>query len=187
MRAGLYLTMAYIIYAGVIPLTFAPADGSAIAKVTQTDPVIPFLGYFYTRFDIAADDIIEKISTYAVLALMLLVSTRWYRRGSLGMRVYKVAKFGVCLSIPIEIVQVFIPVRVATITDLLLAAMGCVVGVLTTEVLANAYSLSITPQLAIRSEQPAISPVDELIQTLMDPNPNAPKEPSPARTTIDVS
>ncbi len=187
LRIGLYLTMAYIVYSGIIPFIFLQKNGSAFAQSSSTNPLMPFLGYFYTRFDVAADDILEKIATYTVLAIMLVLSTRWYRRGSLSWRAFKVAKFGVCLSIPIEMVQIFIPIRVATITDPLLAIAGCVSGVLILDVIANALRHSSTPTQVSVSQQPSLSPVDELIQTLMQPDPNAPKEPSPKRTTIKMS
>ena len=83
----------------------------------------------------------------------------------------------------------YIPVRVASLTDLILAACGSAVGVFAQERMLIFYHFSSSTE-AVRPEARGrgaaapedLSPTDALIASLMDPYTEAPAEHVPTRT-----
>ncbi len=182
---GCIATAVYIIYAGVIPLTFAEEAGGPMASLTSQG-FLPFFSYFVTRFDLMMADVMEKFASYAVFAALLALC--WTRKGASASRppLLAITAVGVGLSTLIEIVQMFIPVRVTSLTDLVLASAGCVTGVVAQEWIVGTYVLTKarTAQGDKQVERAPtrtslLPPSDALVATLMEPHADAPEEPSP--------
>ncbi len=150
--------------------------------------VLPFFAYFLTRFDLMMADVMEKFVAYAVFAAMLAsIWTRVWRLDT-GARALTLAATGVAVAIPLEIVQMFIPVRVPSLTDLILAGCGSVVGAIAQEKAVMFYCFArsrdaVRPE--VRGRKPStpadLAPTDVLVATLMDPHAGAPVEHVPTR------
>jgi hypothetical protein len=175
----------YIVYTGLIPLTFNLGHGGPAASIAS-ESFLPFFAYFVTRFDLMMDDVMEKFVSYALFAALLV--TCWARAGRVATssRVFVVAAVGVAISVVIEIAQMFIPVRVTSLTDPILAAAGCAVGVLGQEYAVSFYRFASTHEMLGPAEaepRPTmvgdLAPADALIASLAEPRQDAPVEPSP--------
>lgn len=184
-RVGCSAMLMYIIYTGVIPLTINIGHGGPEASMGSAG-FWPFFAYFLTRFDLMMDDVMEKFISYALFAALLAAC--WTRVAGLPLRsrLFAVATIGVSISIAIEITQMFIPIRVASLTDPILAACGCVVGVLGQEHAAQFYRFAMTHESlgpkglqAEREARTRLTPADALLAGLTEPRPDAPVEPSP--------
>lgn len=182
-RIGCAATLIYIVYAGVIPLTINTEHGGPEVSIGSKG-FLPFFAYFVTRFDLMMDDVMEKFVSYALFAALLAAC--WARVANLATssRVLAVTTVGVAISVVIEAVQMFIPVRVTSLTDPILAACGCVVGVLGREHAVAFYRFATTHQMLgpkepqAEREVPARLPsTDTLIASLTEPRPDAPVEP----------
>ena len=111
------------------------------------------------------------------------------------------AGVGVVLSATIELMQMFIPVRVTSLSDPMVAACGCALGVLARQHALRFYVFATSIPAVDRADpradpraagfslrerprrlKPAaqMSPTDELIATLTEPHEGAPAEHSPA-------
>jgi len=184
-QVAIVLTMAFIVYNGVIPLTFDSTKGGVRAAVSATE-FLPFMAYFVTRFDLMMTDVMEKFASYLVLAALLAAYWRRIERRSLSMRIAAVTPVCVLLSCVIEFVQVFVVVRVTSLTDPILAAAGAVVGVIGQAQL-SAFNWHVHAlEAALRTHRPddesaTLGPTDELISTLTEPYDDAPTEPTPHR------
>ncbi len=193
---GCLAVVVYMLYTGVIPLVLDVDPGGPTRAVTS-DGFLPFFAYFVTRFDLMMDDVMEKLVSFAVFAALLV--TAWPRVRALPTtsRLLVTAGVGVALSATIEFTQMFIPVRVTTLSDPMVAACGCALGVFAQEHALRFYGLAASagagdraaaraagfdPRERSRRLKPAaqVSPTDELIATLMEPHEGAPAEPSPA-------
>lgn len=183
---GLTGSVAYIIYTGTLPWSFGSPDGGVTAAV-RSPGFLPFLAYFAARFDVMLTDVMEKFAAYVVFAALLAASWRELARRPAGERFLRVTVVGVVLASVIEIVQVFIPVRVTSSTDVILAAAGCLVGVLAHEHGSAFYRFATSPAVTDAYNRPSRAPEsgrrtlsDALIGTLMEPNTQAPVEHVPA-------
>lgn len=179
--------LAYIVYTGVIPCLFQ-WDVKTGAASLASPAVFPFYAYFIGRFDLMMGDAMEKFSSYAVLAVLL--AGGWTRAANLPLkrRIAAVAMVCVPLSLAIEFVQLFIPIRVAGLTEPILASCACVFGVVLQEqaVRFSQYARSHSPTEGTRWVVPArrptpvvppvLSPSDQLIATLTEPHADAPTE-----------
>jgi hypothetical protein len=92
---------------------------------------------------------------------------------------------GVALSLVIEAVQMFMTVRITSLTDPLLALAGCLIGVITLQQMAM-FHRDATDLVPVRIQVPSdavepLPPADALIASLTDPHPDAPIEPSRGR------
>lgn len=187
LRWGCMAVVAYIVYTGVIPCLFQ-WDVETGAASLASPGFFPFYAYFIGRFDLMMGDAMEKFSSYAVLAVLLAGS--WARAVNLPLkrRIAAVAMVCVPLSLAIEFVQLFIPIRVAGLTEPILASCACVFGVVLQEqaVRFYHYARSQTPAELIREVVPArrptpavspvLSPTDQLIATLTESHADAPIE-----------
>ena len=192
---GSAATLAYIVYIGLIPLTLDTTEGALRRALASTD-FLPFFAYFTTRFDLMMADVMEKFVSYAVLAVLL--ATCWTRVGRLGVasRAAVLGAVGVAVAMPLEIVQAYIPVRVAGLTDLILAACGCVAGTIAQEKAVGFYDL-VTCRRAAEAKRdprasreparvPAMTPADQLVASLIDPREDAPAESPSGPSPIDA-
>jgi len=182
--------VAYILYTGVIPLTFS-ARTTGLWQSLNEEAFWPFIGYFVTRFDVMVDDAMEKVGAYALFGAMLVLSWPRLRTISIGGRMMRLAVLGAVVSVPIEIVQAYIPIRITSLTDPILAAGGMCVGVLALEYVARFYRLArlleaATPRGtdADDAHPSGASALDTLLGDLLEPHVDAPAEPGirePAR------
>jgi VanZ family protein len=187
-RVGLALIIAYIVYTGVVPCTFGEQTGGLTASVNN-ESFLPFFAYFMSRFDLMMADAMQKFASYMLFAMLLAMWWSQVARSEMRSPVLAITAVGVSLSLLIELVQLFIPVRVTSLTDPILAGAGCVTGVLAQRHIADFYHFARTRPPAYqvdrarRQRSPfAELPLDDaLIATLYDPRPDAPVEPSPKR------
>lgn len=189
-KVGCAAAAGYIFYAGLIPLTFdLGSDGPAESFASKA--FLPFYGYFIARFDLMMDDAMEKFACYAVFAALL--ATCWTRMTGAGhrSRPLAIATAGVAISVVIELFQMFIPVRVTSLTDPILAGAGCVAGAIAQQYAVKFYQLASSIRF-VALDTPAhlaaatqgLAPGDALIATLAEPKPDAPSEPSPTRPPV---
>ena len=145
------------------------------------------MAYFVTRFDLMMTDVMEKFTSYAVLAALL--ATCWTRlaRTDMWPRLIRITTICVALSSLFECVQMFIPIRAVSLTDPILAAAGCIVGVVIQERAVRFYRFSVAEEVLGPDDRPAtpeqmrgLTITDSLIASLADPSVHAPTEPSPA-------
>lgn len=184
---GVAFFLAYIVYTGILPFSFNHAKGGFTNSINAT-AVLPFFGYFVTRFDFMMDDVMEKSAAY--LALGAFLACYLLGRGSPLSRstIAKIAAIGAIVALPLELVQMYMPVRIASTTDLLIASFGCGCGaVLYRHLDATCRSiLFLAPPAseALPTHTDAagrLTPFDEILSTLAEPHPDAPKEPGPVR------
>lgn len=184
---GTAVSLAYIIYAGLIPLTIDATHGGPASSI-QAKGFLPFFAYFVTRFDIMMDDVMEKFLAYAVFALLISFSWKRLAVHNLSGRLSRVVSLGVLISSAIEFVQMYMPVRVASLTDPILAAAGCLMGVIAKDHVQAFYQFAMTREMAgppltdaTLEPQTPLTLTDELIATLTEPHPDAPTETPPTR------
>ncbi len=184
-KIGCAATVGYIFYTGLIPLTF-DVGSSGPSESLASKGFLPFFAYFVARFDLMMSDAMEKFASYAVFSALLAMC--WSRMTGLDtrLRILPIMTLGVAMSIAIEIPQMYIPVRVTSLTDPILAAAGCLTGVLAQQHAVMFYRFAssravIAPHITVQPETTtgALAPSDALIAGLMDPRPDAPTEPMP--------
>jgi VanZ family protein len=193
-KIGIAMLACYILYIGAIPFEFGGRGGGVKASI-MSDSLLPFFAYYVARFDLMMSDAMQKFASYAVFAALLAFC--WSRRGDgkVDARVFAVAAAGVSLSVYVEFVQAFIPVRVPSLTDPILAAAGCATGAVLVRQARSVYAFSQREPRAIdmperskaRHEGAALPRDDALIATLIDPDPNAPAEPSTSTPRVPTT
>jgi len=187
-QTAIGFTIAFIIYNGVIPLTFDTSHSGIRAAVSATE-FLPFMAYFVARLDVMMADVMEKFASYLVLGALLAAYWRRIEHRSLASRVWAVVNVCVLLSCAIEFVQIFVTVRVTSLTDPILAATGAIVGVVgqarlaAFQLRARAIELLLAAHGA-RPDAPRLGPTDELISTLTEPYEGAPPEQVPPRPGV---
>lgn len=179
---GYALAAAFIVYHGLAPFVFRWSIPQIVAKLTSP-AMLPFFGTFQTRVDRAASDGMFKVLCFAILAFVGAIYTSHHDRASRHLRLRTAVWKSVRLAAIIEIVQCVIPLRVVSVTDLLLAAAGTAIGVLAYDgymgLCAAARHASVPPR---RSRcRTRLSPADRLVASLAEAARDAPAEPSAAR------
>ncbi len=191
-RMGSAFAAIYVFYTGVIPLSF-DIENSTIGSAISSRGFLPFTAYSTARHDAVFSDLTEKIAAYAVLGGLLAAGSG--RGGGHRASVARVLLRCVGLSSVVELVQVYVPLRVPSLTDPMLAGFGGLLGVGMHRMAASLIAFaSENPMVgpddsAATAVAPAMDLTDQLISTLTDPDPQAPVElPSgdalqaPART-----
>ncbi len=181
-KAGCVAAAAYIFYTGMLPLIFDAGSGGPAASIASPN-FLPFFAYFIARFDVMMIDVMEKAASYVVFSALLSFYLS-YRAGFVGRpRALPVVAVGVTLATVIEVAQMFISVRVTGLTDPIVAAGGCLVGVYAQQHIVAFYRFARSTGVVAPEEAPharaALAPADALIATLTEPHPEAPVEPSP--------
>ncbi len=185
-RAARIAVVGYIVYTGMLPFEFArPRDG-VFAPMSAT-AFLPFMAYFETRFDLMMTDVLEKFTAYGLLAASIAVYSQRLSPTPLGSRVLRGTVTGVALSSIIEVVQMFLPIRVVSLTDPIVAAAGCIAGAVLADHAvrfvhyAHAAEALGPDEVPVDPHRaPALGLTDQLIATLTEPHPGAPSEPIPA-------
>jgi len=183
-KAGCALAAVFILYNGVIPLTFDAGAAGPIQSI-ESSGFLPFRAYFVARFDVMMDDVMEKFGAYAVFAWLFAFYLSPTASLPVRPRMKTVLATGVALSLVIEAVQMFMTVRITSLTDPLLALAGCLIGVITLQQMAM-FHRDATDLVPVRIQVPSdavepLPPADALIASLTDPHPDAPIEPSRGR------
>lgn len=186
-QLGCLGSVMYILYTGVIPLTYT-WDWDRVRQSVSAPEFVPFYAYFTGRFDLMLADFIEKLAAYALCGALVVAFFRQDRQQSL--RSGLAAALAVCLplSLVIETLQVFNPIRVTSLTDPIVAVVGAILGVLAQDQALRFYrsarSLTVIAPGTGHDAAPAatvteLSSLDELIATLAEPDEAAPAEPHP--------
>jgi VanZ family protein len=189
-RIGCLGSAMYILYTGVIPLDYS-WQWDRVLQSLSAPGFMPFYGYFTGRFDLMWADFVEKLTAYLVLSALLVAMLR--EVGGRSLRAGAAAAFASCLALAllIEVVQVFSPIRVTSLTDPIVALVGAGLGVLAQEQARRFYRNAL--RVASAEPQPerpqpraaALSPLDELIGTLTEPREGAPAEPDRPRPAAE--
>lgn len=192
LRVGCALATIYIIYTGVIPLSF-DFRGDAFYTAISSAAFMPFTAYSFARYDAVFSDLSDKVAAYAVLAGLLAARRSGDLPHGAGARFWQVLLICVSLSSIIEVVQAFIPIRVSSLTDPILAAIGCVLGfgvqrtIFSLFHFANTHELVGPEEPAPMADRPPPGLTDRLIATLAEPHPDAPVEKSPVSNPTSPS
>ena len=180
----------YVTYTGVIPLAFDVAPSTALASL-QSWSVLPFFGYQQSRLDVMVDDLLGKTFLYVLLGLFLAA---WHGRNRKADRdsfvpgrvetpgMTRVMLSCIALAALTELCQLVSQVRVASLTDPVIAAAGSVLGVTFYHHAVHFYWYAHEHRMyGPESDEEAhqLSPLDELVASLADPYPQAPKEGDP--------
>ena len=170
----------YIVYAGLLPMRFS-LDPGGPAKSLSSSSFLPFFAYFFARFDIMMGDVLEKLLSYILLAATLSACWAPLRRNDVASRLITVTGICLVISVSIEIAQMFIDVRVTSLTDPILAAAGALVGVLGQQNAAAFYQFATARDGGVEpvAADAAFSPTDALVGSLIDPQADAPVEATP--------
>jgi len=183
-RVGGMFTAVYVLYTGVIPLTFDFENGT-LASAVSSGGFLPFTAYSTARHDTVYSDLTEKVAAFAVLAGLL--AARQSRIVSQADRTSFAWVLFICmaLSLTVELVQVFVPIRVPSLTDPMLAAFGCILGVGLQRTGASLLAFASENEMVDPRESfatstvPTLNLTDQLMASLADPNPDAPVEAPP--------
>jgi glycopeptide antibiotics resistance protein len=174
---------AFILYTGLIPWLQQDGRGHALGALASYE-VLPLYSYFHSRFDVMAQDIVQKTTAYVLFGGLLVMSWRRVEAYPLARRVFTVAQAAVALALVIEVAQLYLLIRVTSLTDLLIAALAGGTGVVVQEHAVTFYRFARSKDAVPRptaSTLAALGPTDELIATLAEPHPEAPTEEVPAR------
>lgn len=175
---GCVLVLLYLVMTGMMPFVFEVAIAGPARALTSTS-FLPFHGYFATRFDVMMADLMEKFAAYVLFAAML-ITARPALRDAGGLKgMFKVVCLGVTVATLIEFVQMFVPTRVAGLTDLIIAACGCATGVMVQEHVVKFRSVARSLATDASETTPPLSPTDELLAQLTDAHPDSPVEEVP--------
>jgi VanZ family protein len=183
-RAAGAALVAYILYTGLTPFEFAPPEDGVWGPLSAA-AFLPFMAYFDTRVDLMMTDAIEKFAVYALLAGSLHLSLKSFAGRALGSRLVSTTAVGVALATLIEAAQMFLPVRVVSLTDPLIAAAASITGTVLADHAARFYGWAMTREVLGPDERfvrgaRALSLTDEILATLGEPDPRAPTETPPA-------
>jgi VanZ family protein len=186
MRLGACLVLAFVVLNGLLPMVFDFDPRRAAAAVAAAD-IIPFFSYVQNRFDVMLDDMSEKLAAYFILCFLLTGCSRSVSHMSTKSRVTSVIVFAFATSLVMEVIQMFIPVRVPSLTDPILAVVGASTGVLAWFVAADFHRFVVADAqredeaIPAGSMQPVLGLVDSVIASLMEPHAKAPRERAPKR------
>lgn len=123
---GCVATGLYIVVTGLMPFIQDPY-GDPIRAV-QSPGFLPFHAYFEARFDRMMRNLLGKVGMYMLLAGLFFTGCRRMQRWTMPKRVFVAVGLGLVLSVPIEIAQVYLRIRVTSLTDPMLACGACALG-----------------------------------------------------------
>lgn len=179
------LTGLYILYTGLIPIGF---DARHASEVLSWSTLIPFATFPAGRFDLIACDALEKVGMFALLASLLWTADRARKIAGSRRALSRAVQRCVGLAAVIEVAQIVIPPRTPSLTDVLLAAIGAVLGCAMSRWLAARWSEAVERRAELARRvggealpQRVFTPLEELIGSLCEPHPVAPHEPDARR------
>jgi len=178
----------FILYSGLIPLDFskqiAPWD-----EISSSYGFLPFFAYFLARFDLMMADASGKFLMYFIFAVLFAAGSIRLKDKTLKVRILVITLCGLAMSFSIEIIQLVMPVRVTSLTDPIIALVGCMAGVIGFDFARVFYQIAVVQEdgTSHRSQiDPTItsglSPADAMIADLAEPYQDAPIEPDLSTT-----
>lgn len=195
---GCVLTGVFIAYCGLIPFDFS-SDWTSWEKTSASTGFLPFHAYYFARFDLMMTDALTKSVAYIVFAVMFAAGSSWLANKSLVLRIFIITSCSLVLSVAVEIVQLYMPIRVTSLTDPILAGMASIVGVIGYDYAVMFYKYARSPATMDmdgihassgdsmdRDEMSGngLSVADEMIAGIAEPYEDAPREPDPSATPI---
>ncbi len=184
--AWVMLLSTFIVLSGFIPFQ-TRNDDNPIQQAVRSEAFMPFFAYFRGRFDWAMRDLLFKGAAYILLGASwaAMYGRAPNQRSPRRRRPIETSMMiGLALSAVIEAAQVFILSRIPSLTDVLIAMVGCPLGALA----AIAFARLTPPAAAERTSSEAGGEVrrrgreplaDQLVGLLLDEAPNAPREEVP--------
>jgi hypothetical protein len=130
----------------------------------------------------------EKLAAYFTLALLLTARSDQASRASVKARIASPAVLALGVSLVIEAVQAFMPLRVPSLTDPILAVVGALAGGFACLVMEDFHRFAVRgaqhadETLPFSERRVPLGLVDSVIASLMEPHPQAPLERAPRRT-----
>lgn len=190
LRLGCAAIFGLILYNGLIPFGYDfNGDDTGLWRSLWSKNFLPFMAYFPTRFDLMIDDLMEKTMSYAVLAGLLTACRESSGPHRSHQRHWSTLQICLLTAGVIEFAQCYMPVRITSTTDLILSAIGCLMGILAYRYLVLLHRLgametslalqSVTRGSAGRRRPRHMTMTDELVASLFEESPEAPVEPSP--------
>ncbi len=184
-RHACTLTVMYIVYTGLLPFDFARPSGR-LSQAMAFDGFLPFFAYQAARFDVMMDDVMEKFVSYAMLAGLTAQLWSYKHNPNDAPRLKGILMRCLALSCAIEVIQILIPVRVPSLTDPIIAACACFVGLVGQRYAVAFWQFAATDAVLVDPRRirtvrgrPTLAPADALIASLADPRPDAPLEQTP--------
>lgn len=165
----------FIGYNGLLPFRFEFSTES-LSRLKAPVTWLPLLGYFETRYDRVFEDVVEKVAAFAVFGALVATAGRESSHPRLRMPI------AACLAVAaaVELLQVFIPVRVPSVGDVLLAALGGWIGVWISSHVYAMRQFSVhhasTVVVPLAPGLQIVRPEDALLASLSEPHPGAPVE-----------
>jgi len=184
-RAGAACVALWILLSGLSPFRFHSPEEGVLAPLSST-AFLPFMAYFETRIDLMLTDVLEKVISYGLLAALIAGGWPTLRRRPSGSRLVCTTAIGLTLATLIEAAQMFLPIRVVSLTDLVLAAVACLLGVMLEEHVTAFVGFVRTHRVLSPDRRPvaippleAASPAETMMGSLIDAREDAPREPTP--------
>lgn len=180
------LLSTFIVSSGFAPFQAHSEDG-AIQQAVGSEAFLPFFAYFRGRFDWAIHDLLGKGAAYVLLGASWAAMHSRKPDGRFKRRrrpIETSMMIGFALSAVIEIAQVFILSRIPSLTDVLIAMVGCPLGA----VAATGFA-RLTPRAPVKlaslkargggREREPMPLADQLVGLLLEESPHAPSEEVP--------
>ncbi len=186
-RAGVAVA-ALIVISGLIPFEFDRQENAAWNAVASPR-FLPGVAYFTARFDTAMADLLFKLSAYTVLTLLFIASRPRLATGPVAARMGAGAALCVTVAAAVEVAQLWLAGRTASLTDPLIALSAAMCGAALhhalTRFFTRVHDLRTVEARAARGTPPPASVTarrpwtltDALVAGLIDDDPDAPREP----------
>ncbi|RME39885.1 MAG: VanZ family protein, partial [Planctomycetota bacterium] len=169
----------WIAFNGLLPLAFRFESGRWTQALRSHD-LLPFFAYFHARMPVMLDDLAEKLVSFAVLGGVWA----WGRSlaGERHPSAARAAWYGTLVATGIEIAQIYLPLRVPSLTDVILGGAGSAFGAVTWRHTRRLFRDIVKRPRRTGHKLPppsTLSPFEELLASLAEPDENAPRESLP--------
>ncbi len=183
-RVGCAAVFLFIVFNGLLP--WLPTNVQSFRDWGKGETEwLPFYAYFNGRFHLMLADMLSKGVSFAILGSLAIFAMPGLACKPLRGRIGLLALAGMCIAIPMEIIQYYKPVRVTSLTDVILAGIGAGTGVALQHHLVIFYQFATEHyQRHCRRRKKIVRPVDELMSSLLDSDLEAPVEEMPRATSV---
>jgi VanZ family protein len=174
----------FIVYTSLIPWIRNEREGPVIGALASAE-MLPLYSYFHARFDVMVQDIAQKVTAYLLFGALLVMSSRRLQSRPWTQRTCIVAVLSTAMAAVLEGAQLFLLIRTTSLTDLLIALFASGTGAAMHEHAIRFYAFARSRAVVTGRAQPAeaeLSLTDQLVATLTEPHPKAPKETLPEHT-----
>lgn len=177
---GFFSTCVFIVYTGIIPFLPAGIDAAGGVSVGGME-LMPLASYFQAPFDRMVDDVSGKAFSFALFGFLLVSWRHEWSAINLTPRMITAAKRAMGLAVAIELAQLYLPSRISSASDIVIAAVFSAVGVFLQEQSVRFYRFC-RSEHAVRDDLIEVAGrmgmLDTLLSKLCDVYPAAPAEPS---------